>query len=200
MLKAVCTCTSCNALHHTAAKKSRQTSTVAVCDTRVLFESRGRSCAHGAPPLASSIGARNGRSRDWKMFDEGSAALAGNTSHLGPGLPRRNRPQTLPRIVLAGRALRQTHAPHHCSIDWYSRVYVYSQLTETITHSSPWFTTARIWRNAALRQKVRQRCGWLITPAGNVTSIFWGVWHSTFLFPSSRVAISLLKLKRAQVS
>lgn len=144
MLKALCIRASYNALRHRAPKKGRQTSTVAVYDTRVLSESRGRSCARGAPPLASSIGARNGRSRDWKMFDEGSAALAGNTSHLGPGLPRRNRPRTLPRIVLAGRAVRQTHAPHHCSIDWYSRVCVYSQLTQMITHSSPWFTTARI--------------------------------------------------------
>lgn len=73
-----------------------------------------------------------------------------------------------------------------------------------ITHSSPWFTTARIWWHAALRQKVRQRCGWLITRAGINQStsrrLFWGGWRNTFPFPSSGVATSLLKLNRAQVS
>ena len=45
------------------------------------------------------------------MSDEGSAALAGNTSHLGQDLRQYNRRRSRPHAELLGKALHQ----------WYTR-------------------------------------------------------------------------------
>lgn len=44
------------------------------------------------------------------MSDEGSVAVAGNTSHLGLGLPQYNRLRSLPQTELAAKALHQRHS------------------------------------------------------------------------------------------
>lgn len=98
------------ALQNTAAQqkteKNRQTSTAAFCDTTVSYESRGRWCGRAPPPQGSSVEVRSGRTWDGKTSDHGSAAIAGNTSRLGPGPPRQNhRPSPL-RTELGGKRPR----------------------------------------------------------------------------------------------
>lgn len=94
-----------------AVKNSQQTLSLAEYDTRVSSGSRGRSSAHESPLQVSNIGVRNGRSWGCLMSDEGSAALAGNTSHLGQDLRQYNRRRSRPHAELLGKALHQ----------WYTR-------------------------------------------------------------------------------
>lgn len=88
-----------------AQQKNRQTSTAAFCDTTVFCESRGRWCGRVPPPQGSSIEIRS--SQTWeRTSDDGFPAIAGNTSRLGPGLPRQNRRPSRLRTELGGKVFR----------------------------------------------------------------------------------------------
>lgn len=69
----------------------------------VFSGSRGRSYAREPPLQVSNTAVRSGHSPGWWKSGEASAALAGNTSHLGAGLHQYNRPLSRPHTKLAGK-------------------------------------------------------------------------------------------------
>lgn len=96
-------------LQDPVGKNNSQTLIVAFHDTRVSSWSQGKLFAHVRLLQVSNIVVKNGQLQDWWMFDVDFAALAGNRSHLGPGLGQCHYPLSLPLMMNTGKVLHQPH-------------------------------------------------------------------------------------------
>lgn len=152
------------------------------------------------------------------MFDEESAVLGENTSHLGQGLPQCNHLQSLPRTQLAGIALhwRRTQEEAQwggveerklhlqcCSKKWHSHIYIYSQLMGTITQTSALDKMATTCTSAPDDTKTLKHSKADVWQVHNRDNFLLDL-HNAFPFPSRKVVTAEAKYKinisRAQYS